>query len=243
MENSAVGLFYVNADGILTNLNMRLVELSGIDEKFFLGQPIREWLGTLFSKTSEPEILQKRFTVALSNLDQYPKIEFTIKTGVTLHYEIALFPVKDESGLLLGWGGIVQDITELKQQVDWKLELLSILSHDIRSPLATLKGHISVLQENHTQWGNEMVKDFLDTIGKNIDKLSHQVDRNLALTRVEGGDLGIRPQSIDLVQCVEQAVSYITDKNEHLEIDLIHEESVQKQRRSFAHRRSGHQPA
>ena len=230
MENSAAGLFYVNADGILTNLNMRLVELSGIDERVFLGQPVREWLGTLFSKTSEPEILQKRFTVALSNLDQYPKIEFTIKTGVTLHYEIALFPVKDESGLLLGWGGIVQDITELKQQVDWKLELLSILSHDIRSPLATLKGHISVLQENHTQWGNEMVKDFLDTIGKNIDKLSHQVDRNLALTRVEGGDLGIRPQSIDLVQCIEQAVSYITDKNDHLEIDLIHEDSLAKTR-------------
>ncbi len=230
MENTAVGLFYVNSDGILTNLNMKLIKLLNINEKDFIGQPFRMWMGELLSKTSEPEIIQKRVSSALSNLEQYPKIDFTIKTGVSLHYEMALFPVKDKIGLSLGWGGLVQDITELKQQVDWKLELLSILSHDIRSPLATLKGHISMLQENYLQWGNAMVKDFLNTIGENVDRLSHQVDRNLALTRVEGGDLGLRPQNIDLVQCIEQAIAFISDKKDHLVIDLIHEDSLAKTR-------------
>ena len=229
-DNTSAGLFYVNAEGILTNINLKLVELLEIEENEFIRQPFRVWMGKLLSKTSEPEIIQQRISAALSNLDLYPKVEFTMKTGITLHYEIAFFPVRDETGSPLGWGGLVQDITEFKQQVNWKLELLSILSHDIRSPLATLKGHISMLQDNYQQWGNEMVKDFLNTIGKNVDKLSHQVDRNLALTRVEGGDLGLRPQSMDLVACAEQTIAFITEKKEHLIIDLIHDDTLPKTR-------------
>jgi PAS domain S-box-containing protein len=234
MENTAAGLFYVNAEGILTNINLKLVELLEIEEKDFIGQPFRIWMGKLLSKTSEPEIIQQRISAALANLDLYPKVEFTMKTGITLHYEIAFFPVRDEANSPLGWGGLVQDITELKQQVNWKLELLSILSHDIRSPLATLKGHISMLQDNYQQWGTDMVKDFLDTIGKNVDKLAHQVDRNLALTRVEGGDLGLRPQSMDLVACAEQAIAFISEKKEHLIIDLIHDDALPKTRADAA---------
>jgi PAS domain S-box-containing protein len=230
MENSAAGLFYVSPEGILTNLNMKLLKMLDINENAYIGQPVKIWLGDLLAKTSEPEIIQKRIATALSDLDQYPKIEFAITAGITFHYEMALFPVKGEMGESLGWGAIVQDITELKQQANWKLELLSILSHDIRSPLATLKGHMSMLQENLTHWGDDIVKDFLNTISENIDKLSYQIDRNLALTRVEGGDLGLRPQNIDLVQCVEQAIKFISDKKDKLVIDLIHDDNLAKTR-------------
>jgi len=228
MENSIVGLFYVNTDEMLVNLNTKLMKMLDVDRGKYLGKKVHEWFEEVLSKTIEPEIMQKRLESAISNIEQFPKIELTFKNSVTLHYELALFPVKDDDGVSLGWGGVIQDITELKQQLDWKLDLLSILSHDIRSPLATLKGHISVLRENYPQWGKEMVMTFLETMDKSIDKLSRQVDRNIALTRVEGGDLGLRPQAVDLIKCVEQAISYIADKNEYLEIDLIHEEPLAK---------------
>lgn len=230
MENISSGLFFVNSDGILSNINLTLQEMLGIDENFIKGKTYQTFLAALLSKCTEPEIIQPRIANAIANLDQYPRVEFTIKTNIDLHYELALFPVRDTDGLSVGWGGLVTDITDLKQQIEWKLELLSILSHDIRSPLATLKGHISMLQDNYRRWGEGMVQDFLDTINRSVDKLSHQVDRNLALTRVEGGELGLRPQNIDLVECVEQAIASVTEKRENVVIDLVYDDDLARTR-------------
>ena len=94
----------------------------------------------------------------------------------------------------------------MREQTAWKLELLSILAHDLRTPLATLKGHATALLANYQNWGTEMGMEFLKTIDRNVDELIRQVDRNLALTRVETGRLGLRSRGIEPKPLIQQAV-------------------------------------
>lgn len=205
IENLTVGLFLVDRNGIITEANTALGNLIQCDPESLVAQHYQLLFTNLFTAASDPDILQHTLREAVRVLGQHPVLTVNLNNG-RQYLEIRLFPVWDEEGQSLGWGGLVQDITEIREQTAWKLELLSMLAHDLRTPLATLKGHATALLANYKNWGTEMGMEFLKTIDRSVDELIRQVDRNLALTRVETGRLGLRPEAIDPKVLVRQAI-------------------------------------
>jgi PAS domain S-box-containing protein len=205
IENLTIGLFLVNRKGIITDVNTTLGNLIGCDSQNLIHHPYKNLISQLVELSSEPEVLLPAIQEAVRNAIQQPELALNLKEGQQ-HLELTLFPVWDEDGQSLGWGGLMQDVTEMREQSAWKLELLSILAHDLRTPLATLKGHATALLANYQNWGSEMGMEFLRTINRNVDELIHQVERNLALTRVETGRLGLRPEAIEPEALIHQAI-------------------------------------
>jgi DNA-binding response OmpR family regulator/signal transduction histidine kinase len=222
MENLSIGLFFVDLHGILINVNRVLGKILQIDEGKLEGNHYKNLFALFIKQASEPEVLQKRLSKIVKMIEQCPEVEFSFDQELSFHYELALFPVRDRDGFSLGWGGLLKDISDLRKQVDWKMELLSILSHDIRSPLATLKGHVNVLKDNYDQWGPDLAREFLKIMDRSVDNLSKQVDRNLALTRVEGGELGLRPQTVDPGWLIDDVIGKVAglDTNAKIMLDI-----------------------
>ncbi|MFN2235646.1 MAG: response regulator [Anaerolineales bacterium] len=205
IENLTVGLFLVNRINQIADANTALGNLIHLDPRELEGSSYQTLFSRLIELASEPVVVQHTLQEAVRNVIQRPEIELKLKAGQT-HLELKLFPVWDERGQSLGWGGLIQDVTEMREQTAWKLELLSMLAHDLRTPLATLKGHATALLANYQNWGVEMGMEFLKTIDRSVDELIRQVDRNLALTRVETGRLGLRPETIDPMDLIHQAI-------------------------------------
>lgn len=221
IDNVTAGLFLIDNAGKITEANLTVSNILQVDQDDLIGKKDRHIINLLISKASEPEVLQQSLKSAILNITEKPVLEFSQHAGEKVyHYELALFPVRDESGTPLGWGGLLQEITSLREQAAWKLDLLSILSHDIRSPLATLKGHVTALLGNYQAWGPEMVLEFLETINQSTDDLINQVERNLALTRVDTGRLGLRPQAVKPHQLVQQAMERSASVLEKLPVDF-----------------------
>jgi PAS domain S-box-containing protein len=212
IDNLAAGLFLVNQEGTITEFNQALANLLDLRQQDLLGGPYQSLLARMVEAAAEPEVVQQWLNRAVLNLAERPSLEITLESPALRHLEITFFPVRGDDGLPIGWGGLVQDITELREQSAWKLELLSILSHDLRSPLATLKGHATALLSNYQRWGPDMVTEFLEAIDRSVDNLTRQVDRNLALTRVEAGRLGLRPESVSPQTLVNRAVERAAGK-------------------------------
>jgi len=206
VESITIGLFLVNNQGIITSINLSLANMISLDEKTLKGQSYELLFGHLISDAQEPEVVQQSLKSAVLNVTNHPSVEITLEKGGPSYLEFSFFPVRDKNGLPMGWGGLVQDVTEARSQIAWKLELLSILAHDLRTPLATLKGHATALLANYHNWGDELITEFLEAIDRGIDELVHQVDRNLALTRVEAGRLGLRPEAVEPERLIRQAV-------------------------------------
>jgi PAS domain S-box-containing protein len=201
------GTFFVDLNGSITEYNLALENLIALDKNQLINQPYHRLFSHLITLSSESELVQQSLSSALLNVADRPSVEFTVEEqGKVRHLELTFFPIRAEGGSPLGWGGLVQDITDLRQQLAWKLELLTILAHDLRTPLATLKGHATALLANFNQWGTDMVIEFLEAIDRGIDQLVNQVDRNLALTRVETGRLGLRPEAVKPTKLVDQAL-------------------------------------
>ena len=226
IENLAAGVFLVNRKDRIVEANMTLGNLLRLDPEELLSQSYLKLFGHMISRVSAPEIVQQELSQAVLSVIKRPVVEFTFSEQEPIYFELTLFPVRDEFGQVLGWGGLLQDQTELRIQASWKLELLSILSHDIRSPLATLKGHATALLASHMQWSPAMITEFLEAINRGVDQLTHQVDRNLALTRVETGRLGLRPEGVKPKLLVEQALERVAGAIINHEFDVVIPDSL-----------------
>ncbi|MGD2161937.1 MAG: response regulator, partial [Anaerolineales bacterium] len=180
----------------------------------------QELFGLFISEAIEPEVVQQSLSHAVTSVNERPTIEIALRGASPTYLEITLFPVWNDQGTSSGWGGLVQDVTEMRDRVSWKLELLSILAHDIRAPLASLKGHATALLGNYNQWGDEMILDFLAAIDNSTDQLVHQVDRSLALTRVEAGRLGLKPESVHVEELIQDALNRIRAKYDQIDIEM-----------------------
>jgi PAS domain S-box-containing protein len=222
LEGLTAGLFLVNQRGLVTEVNRMLFNLLDVDQGSVIGASYKQLFGHLIEMCVEPEVVQHTLSEAILAVSERPVIEVVLDRDPPVHLELAFFPVWDDHGAPIGWGGLVTDVSEMRDSVSWKLELLSILAHDIRAPLATLKGHATALLANFHQWDDSLMEEFLNAIDRSTDQLIHQVERSLALTRVEAGRLGLRPEAVDpgvLVHDVAERTSGFTGQID-LRLDL-----------------------
>jgi len=87
-----------------------------------------------------------------------------------------------------------------------KGELLSILAHEMRTPLASIKGYSTALLLEGVQWEQEKQREFLEIIDAECDNLSEIVRDLLESSIIDAGFLEIEKEPILLPRLAQQAV-------------------------------------
>jgi DNA-binding response OmpR family regulator/anti-sigma regulatory factor (Ser/Thr protein kinase) len=89
-------------------------------------------------------------------------------------------------------------------------ELLPIISHELRTPIAAIKGFITTLLSNHCYWDEHEREAFLENMNENVDQLSRLVENVLEIGRLDKGlQCHKRPTHLDyLVQRVLHNLSF-----------------------------------
>ncbi|GCF09571.1 sensor histidine kinase [Dictyobacter arantiisoli] len=101
-------------------------------------------------------------------------------------------------------------------------ELLATLSHELRSPLAIIKGYVTSLLLYDQMITPEERLDFLHSINEGSDRLAQTIDRILELTQLENGSVIIRPALVDLFQLLRT----VTEEVEQEQAILQREHAV-----------------
>src|SRR5258705_8835093 len=79
--------------------------------------------------------------------------------------------------------------------------LLAAVSHDLRTPLASIKASVSSLRQTDVEWSEADEADLLATIEQNADRLDALIGNLLDMSRLHTGSLQpfLRPTAIDEV--------------------------------------------
>ena len=80
---------------------------------------------------------------------------------------------------------IVGNIEKLKSVDTLRKELIANVSHDLRTPLAVLKGYVETLQIKKDELSAEEKDEYLQTLNGNIDKLTGLVDQLFEYSKLE----------------------------------------------------------
>lgn len=110
------------------------------------------------------------------------------------------------------------DITDRKRAEQQKDDFISIASHELKTPLTSLRAFMQLLQKEYSEQTNGKINYLLDRALKQTDKLSELVNDLLDVSRIESGKLQFRKITFDFDTLIKEVVAEILLTNKNSEI-------------------------
>jgi len=99
----------------------------------------------------------------------------------------------------------------LLEEIDrWRSALMGAVSHDLRTPLASVKTAVSSLRQSGSAMGPDDQAELLELIELQSDRLARLVTNLLDMTRIESGALQVKPTIIALDELVGEALHAVS---------------------------------
>jgi two-component system, OmpR family, phosphate regulon sensor histidine kinase PhoR len=110
----------------------------------------------------------------------------------------------------------VEDITERKAMEQQRNDFIGIVSHELKTPVTSLKAFGQVLQLQLEQAGDKKTVHMLTRMDAQVDKLTHLINDLLDATKIEGGKLQFQEEVFSFPELLEEIVEEVqrtTDKH------------------------------
>lgn len=98
--------------------------------------------------------------------------------------------------------------------------LLRAVSHDLRTPLSSIKASVSRLLQDDIEWPPEATEEFLETIDEETDRLNALVGNLLDMSRLETGVLEVTPVAVGWDEVVAAALSSLSEPTDRVEVQV-----------------------
>ena len=118
-------------------------------------------------------------------------------------------PVVDESGEITMVITIIHDITERMMVERRKDEFISMTSHELKTPITSLKGFTNVLQRRLAKQGDEQGLHYLARMDAQLDKLTTLIGDLLDISRMQSGKLALRAETFELDALIDETVENV----------------------------------
>jgi signal transduction histidine kinase len=101
-----------------------------------------------------------------------------------------------------------------RSEVDSTAEIIATVSHEIRSPLTTIKGFTKTLIDRWDRLPDDAKLDMLRAVNADADRVTRLLTELLEVSRLEAGKLQIHFQRVDLRELCESVVSELAARSE-----------------------------
>jgi signal transduction histidine kinase len=125
---------------------------------------------------------------------------------VPLPIGITYAPLLNADGGLLNIIATVRDITRFREADELKSTFISIISHELKTPVALIKGYAGTLRRKDADWNSEIVDDSLTVIEEEADRLTMLIEDLLDSTRLQSGALKLKKTDISIPDMVEHLI-------------------------------------
>lgn len=128
---------------------------------------------------------------------------------------IAATPLPGEANCLI----LIQDLTELRRLETVRQDFISNISHELRTPIASVKALAETLNEDAIE-DPSVAKDFLNKINIEIDKLTQMVQELGDLSRIESGESPFQKKPFNIARPIEHAVERLKAQAERSGLNI-----------------------
>ncbi|WP_375501089.1 ATP-binding protein [uncultured Nostoc sp.] len=125
------------------------------------------------------------------------------KSGKTITVAFSSSIVKTEIEHFQGYVYILRDMTERKQAELAKQEFLAMISHEVRTPIASVIGMASLLL--YTELADEQ-QEFVETIYNSGNSLLKIINDFLDFSKIQSGNLELEEEAFGLRNCINEAL-------------------------------------
>ncbi len=131
-------------------------------------------------------------------------------------------PILSEQGTVESVVVTMQDMADVEELERLRAEFLAMVSHELRAPLAAVKGSVATLMESAGELDPAVGRQFFRLIEERVDHMHGLVSDLLDVARIETGTLAVGPEPTEVTLLLERARSAFTGAGgrNNLAIDL-----------------------
>ena len=187
-DNAAIGIVEVDAEERFIAANSRMCEILGYSLEELLGKKISEITAPedlLYSKEMNLKLRQGEF-----DMFDFEK-RFIKRDGSLTWVHVSVSAVRDREGNTMRTIRTVEDLSEqkrneleIKQKNEELTRFIYTVSHDLKSPLVTIKSFTSFLKESIESNDKEAQDRDITYIQNAADKMGRLLDELLELSRI-----------------------------------------------------------
>lgn len=129
------------------------------------------------------------------------------KAGQRSFVTLTSYPIDASLNTDLGAILVLRNVSKQKELESMQLDFVSMASHELRTPITSIKGYLSVfINENKPKLTAENL-EFLERIMVSANQLANLVDNLLNVSKVERGAFSVNIQPLDWARVLTQAVA------------------------------------
>jgi PAS domain S-box-containing protein len=217
---------------IIKNIADGVVVTDNFDRVVSINSAMEDWF-----RITEPDVREKPVSMALDApglIELLEEIKNAQMEGTQTRELSFLLPGQNKENVFqakaarivsheekfVGVVTVMRDITREKEIDRMKSELVSLVAHELRSPLASISGFAEILSSiGGTQ---EQIEEYANIIRQEAERLAELVSKYLDLTKMEAGRMDFRLESISIREVFDSMLYLASAQGgkKNIEIDL-----------------------
>jgi PAS domain S-box-containing protein len=143
--------------------------------------------------------------------------------GQPLHLLASAAPLRDRDGNISSVVSVWHDITRMKMLERAREDFFTTLAHELKTPLANIRAHLSALLSRDLEWTVEEQLKFLQTADEQVERLAKMINYFLDASRVEAGALRLELEPIllpELFEDLQERLQALIDSS-HRNLEIV----------------------
>ena len=210
------------SDGILVTDELGKIILYNQKAEVLLGIIGKAALGQLVQDHIRNEVLVGLITKILTLDMPYHAEEVCLMDTGKTRLRVHVNPVRDTNGLLIGSVTLLHDVAQLSAIDKIKSNFLSMVSHQLKSPLSSTLLQTSILLDEIVGGINEKQRDLLQKVKAKIKGMTDLVNDILDVCMIEEGVYVAQIEPLNLSEILQRTIELIQpqaqDKNITLQV-------------------------
>ena len=133
------------------------------------------------------------------------EVKLAVSEGRTLRMLINVTPLRCDKGQVHSLMVAIQDLSPFEELDRLRVEFLGMVSHELRVPLASIKGSTATLLDALHRPDRSEIRQFLRIIDQGVNRMQSLIGNLLDAGRIQTGMLSVDPTAVAVLSLVEQA--------------------------------------
>jgi PAS domain S-box-containing protein len=199
LDTVADGILILSAENLIERCNPAFKRLWGADADDIVGKShdaLIRWRAIRHGITLEQAEAGGWPLSAQASL--YVEGEVERPSGTPLPVGITYAPLLTTEGILANIIATIRDVSHFREAEEIKSTFISVISHELKTPVALIKGYVATLRRDDVHWNREIVDDSLQVIEEEADRLAELIENLLDASRLEAGGLKLNLSDVNL---------------------------------------------
>jgi signal transduction histidine kinase len=129
--------------------------------------------------------------------------------------------ISGAEGQIRGLVAVLRDITSQKELERMKSNFLSVVSHELKTPLHSIKGFVDIILMGKTGTVTDVQRDFLTTVKQQTGQLQNLINDLLEFSRLESGQVKLRIEKVSLAALADRVIGKLAPLASDARLRLI----------------------